>query len=61
MLAEEGRKEGRNEGGDQWRILKSNRAASDLVTLFLRHRQETDHMCHADTTCVLFQEVCSVW
>lgn len=41
MSAEEGRK-GRKEGGDQWRILKSNRAASDLVSLFLavRHRQE---------------------
>lgn len=38
----QGKKEGRKEGGDQWRILKSNRAASDLVSLFLavRHRQE---------------------
>lgn len=42
LLAEEGIKEGRKEGRDQWRILKSNRAASDLVSLFLavRHCRE---------------------
>lgn len=53
MLVEEGRKEGR----DQWRILKSNRTASDLVSLFLAcdARQETDLVCHADTTCLLPQ------
>lgn len=42
MQRREETRERRKEGGDQWRILKSNRAASDLVSLFLavRHRQE---------------------
>lgn len=57
-----GGKKRRIQVGDQ-QTLKINRAASDLVSLFLamRHRQETDLMLHADTTCLLSLVVWSAY
>lgn len=63
MDVSRGGKKGRIKVGTHWRIRKSNRAALDLVSLFLtmHHRQETDPMCHADTTCLLSLWVCSAY